>query len=143
MNKILDSIKSRLLPLDYEVYLIDVKEGVAPSYPYVLIWSSLGNVQSADLSGQQSFLDEPIAIDVVGLSPESCLRAGPLVRERLMGWTPVAEGWEIQELRFSHASPIQPDRKITLPNANRHPYYSSDVFDLVAERIPIPEITSP
>lgn len=135
MLSILNAIKTRLETTGRTVYLVDVPEGKTPVFPYYLVWSTAGDLKHLDLSGKQRFIDESIGVTSAGLSPETTLETNQDAREKLLNWTPTASGWHAQELRLGDSQRVQPDRDVTLPNSNRHPYFAVDLYDLVAEKI--------
>lgn len=139
------AVRERLEELTFEgraggdlVYAVDVPEGVAPAFPYFLVWSSTGRLVAGSLRDDR-YLDDRVGVTVVALTPEGVWSAAAKARAALDGWTPTVDGQIVQPLRLVDSQAVQPDRDVTLPNSNRHPYFGVDLYRLVSE----PDVSAP
>ena len=115
------------------VYLVDVPESVAPSFPYFLIWSSTGREVTESLGDCDTFIDDQVGVTVVALTPDGVWSAAAKARGALSGHVLAVSGYQPQPLRLTESRAVQADRDVTLPNVNRHPYFGVDLYRLVSE----------
>lgn len=135
MRSIVEAIEARVKSTGLPVYLTDVPEGVSPTFPYVIVWFGTGKIVPDDL-GDTDLLADRIGVTNVGVTPESVLSITARTRAVLRGWAPAPSAWHVQPLRIFDGQDVQPDRDVTLPDSNRHPYFGVDLYRLVAEPKP-------
>lgn len=129
----MEAAKARLETLGRQVYLVDVPEGVTPTFPYYLLWSSTGNDVTESLADCDDFLNDQLGVTTAALTPEGVWSATAKARGVLKGHALAVEGHKVEPLKLTDARAIQADRDVTLPNSNRHPYFGVDLYRLVSE----------
>lgn len=135
MRAHMEAVKARLEASGRQVYLVDVPEGVTPTYPYYLIWSTTGIDVSESLADCDEFLNDQIGVTNVGLTPEAVWSAANKSRALLKRHALAVEGHKVEPLKLTDARAVQPDRDVTLTNTNRHPYFGVDLYRLVSEPV--------
>lgn len=126
------AVKERLEGQGIETYVVDVPEGVSPNYPYAIIWSSTGREVAESLC-DDTYLSDTVYVTNVGLTPEAVWAMVKRTRSALRDWAPTVAGWSPQPLKPTTAQNVQPDRDVTLPGVNRHPYFGVDSYPLISE----------
>lgn len=127
------AIKAQLESAGRQVYVVDVPEGVVPTFPYYLIWATTGDERSDSLCNTDRYIDTEVGVTNVGLTPDSVWAVSATSRGLLQDWSPVVEGRAVHPLDRTEARAVLPDRDVTLPNTNRHPYYGVDLYRLISE----------
>lgn len=131
MRRIIESLQARIADrTPYTAYFGDADE--APDYPYVLLWTSAGALESNVLGGVRD-LAEPLGVTMVATTPIGALAMGPHVREVLVGFAPASTLWRVEALRPPYESrAVQTDRDVTLPGSggSGHPAFAVDLYDL-------------
>ena len=139
----MEAAKARLESLGRQVYLVDVPEGITPSFPYYLLWSSTGNDVTESLADCDEFLNDQLGLTTVGLTPEAVWSATAKARGALKGHALVVAGRKVEPLKLTDARAVQADRDVTLPNSNRHPYFGVDLYRLVSEPVAVAPSPAP
>jgi hypothetical protein len=108
-------------------YYVDVPDVAA--YPYVLLWGTAGNPGIETSVAADTDMSDLLGATVVDTTPYNVLRAADIVRGILNGLLlPVAGRRAL--LSFEFSSTVQPDKTITLPGTNSHPFYTVDRYRL-------------
>lgn len=123
-----------LIPSAYTVYFVDVPD--APTYPYVLLWTSAGSPGvEANMCGANLDIDAVVGVTHVATSPDGVLAATAKTRPALQPGgrikrlaVPDRAAW----IEFYDAQNVQVDRDVTLPSSNRHPAYAVDLYRLTS-----------
>jgi len=131
----MEAMKARLEDTGRQVYLVDVPEGITPTYPYYLIWSTTGSDETSSLDDEDEYLDDRVGVTNVGLTPEAVWSAAAKSRGLLVGHSLAVDGRKVEPFRRPEARDVQADRDVTLPNTNRHPYFGVDLYRLVSQPI--------
>jgi len=128
VRQIIESLQARIADrTPYTAYFGDVPE--APTYPYVLLWTSAGSLESNVLGGVRD-LAEPLGVTMVATTPIGTLAMGPHVRDALVGFAPATSAWRVEALRPPYDSrAVQLDRDVILPGRG-HPAFAVDLYDL-------------
>ena len=129
-----EAIVGRLEDAGVPAYLVDIPEGVQPTFPYAIVWMSTGE-ELRDSFTDYAHVDDRLGVTNVGLTPEAVWSLSSRTRAALKGWAPDVGGWHTEPMQLAGAETVQPDRDVTLPNSNRHPYYGVDTYRLVAEPV--------
>lgn len=133
MRSHIDAIKA-LIPPAYKVYFVDVPE--APTYPYVLLWTSAGAPGLEEsVCGTNADLDAVVGVTHVAVSPEAILAVVPKVRGALQPGDRIKRlnvAGRAAWLKRYDAQTVQVDRDVTLPAPNRHPAYAVDLYRLTS-----------
>lgn len=131
MRQIIESLQARIADeTPYTAYFGDVPE--APGYPYVLLWTSAGAVESNVLGGVRD-LAEPLGVTMVATTSIGVLSASRHVRAALVGFAPASATWRVEALRPPYDSrAVQVDRDVILPGSggSGHPAFAVDMYDL-------------
>lgn len=133
MRSHIGTIKA-LIPAPYVPYFVDVPD--APTYPYVLLWTSAGAPGlETSLCGTNRDLDAVLGVTHVATSPEGALIATERVRGALQPGgdilrlnVPGRAAW----LKRFDSRDVQVDRDVTLPASNRHPAFAVDLYRLTS-----------
>lgn len=131
MKAHIDAIRALLEPYGKPVYFVDVPE--APTYPYVLLWTSAGRMVSDEVCGKLDDLNDILGVTIVGATPDAVLVAAPRVRSYLMDKQPQVEGRHVQPLRLFDSQNVDVDTDVTVPATNRHPAFAVDLYRLISE----------
>lgn len=136
MRSIIESLQARISDrTPYTAYFGNVPE--APDYPYVLLWTSAGALESNVLGGLRD-LAEPLGVTMVATTPIGTLAMGPHVRDALVGFAPTSATWRVEALRPPYDSrTVQLDRDVILPGRG-HPAFAVDMYDLSGTPLPPP-----
>lgn len=134
MKAHIEAIRALLTGLPYTVYYGDVQG--APTYPYVLLWSTTGRLVSDEVCGTQDDLNDRIGVTMVAAEPLAVLDVVRHVRAALIGARPTVPGRHVQRLRLADSQNIQPDESVRLPRTNSHPLYGVDLYRLISEPAP-------
>lgn len=128
MRALIDSLRTRIT--DTTPYLAYFGEVTGtPDYPYVLLWSSPGQLASHTLSGPPD-LSDSLGVTMVATTCEGVLSVAHHVRATLRGFAPDSDQWRVEPLRQPYDSQaIQPDRDVSLPHAG-HPFFAVDLYRL-------------
>jgi hypothetical protein len=91
------------------------------------------------LCAEPTDLDELLRVMLVHTTTEGVLAAHEQVRATLHGSHPSVVGRSVT-LRLFGSEPVDVDRQMTLPTANRHPAYGVDIYRLtsVPAAVPVP-----
>jgi hypothetical protein len=106
----------------------------APTFPYVLLWGSLGDEVADTLNDQPRSLEARIRATYVGLNGDSVAGVADKVRADLNRKRPTVEGWSPQPLTQQALADIQKDESMTIPGSG-HPLRAVDEFFLQSDRI--------
>lgn len=109
-------------------YYVDVPDNA--SYPYVLLWGTPGDPGiEASIEGDTDMSDL-LGVTVADTTPENVLHTVGIVRGILTGLRPAVTGRQVW-LVFKYSNTVQPDKSITLPETNSHPFYAVDRWQLI------------
>lgn len=114
------AIRAALTTASVTNYFIDVP--AAPTFPYVLLWTSAGRMVSLDLCGIRSALDDTLGVTAVGKTAESALAVQAKARAVLDGHAFVVPSRRMDDLRLYDAQPVQVDRDAPLPGTGYAKY---------------------
>lgn len=131
MKAHLDAAKAILEGIGYAVYIGDVPGSA--TYPYVLLWSSAGNLDSPAMCGEQSDLDDLMYVTMTAVTSDAALFMAPTIRQALIGARLVVPGRFVQPLRITGSQRVQVDQQVTLPKPNRHPAFVVDSYRVISE----------
>ena len=128
MRKLVDSLKAQISEVStYPTYFGEV-EGT-PDYPYVLLWTSTGQLETNTLAGDRDLSDR-LGVTMVATTGEGVLSMSTHVRRALVGFAPASDQWVVEELRPPFDSqPIDRDRDVALPN-HGYPSFAVDLYRL-------------
>ena len=133
MRAHIDAIRA-LIPSTFTTYFVDVP--TAPTYPYVLIWSSAGTPgMEQALTDERTDIDTQIGATMAAGTPEGVLIVQSAVRAVLMpGGKPksLTVPGRVAVLRLEDSRPIAVDRDVTIPTTNRFPAYGVDLYRLIS-----------
>lgn len=134
MRQIIESLQARISDrTPYTAYFGNVPE--APTYPYVLLWSSAGGLETNVLGGVRD-LAEPLGVTMVATTPIGTLAMGPHVRDAIVGFVPTSHLWRVDDFRPPYDSrTVQLDRDVILPGRG-HPAFAVDMYDLTGTPLP-------
>ena len=122
------AIMTMLAPLDHQVHFVDVPD--APTYPYILLWSSAGVPgREVPLCDKHTDLDTQLGVTCVAATPLGVLTLAGLVRPILDGSEPVVPGRSVR-LDLTDSRDVQVDRDVTMLQPDRHPAYGVDLYRL-------------
>jgi hypothetical protein len=133
VRDIVVALKVRLAPLGYPVHYVEVPG--APTYPYLLLWSTTGRMAAHTLAGRRDFLDDTLGVTGVALSADGVLTVQKRQRALLDGHRLDADGWLMDELRLKDAQQVQVDRDVEIPGAG-YPKYGVDLYAISGRRAP-------
>lgn len=131
MRAHLDAAKALLENIGYDVHIGDVPGSA--TYPYVLLWSSAGNLVSPTMCGEQSELNDLMYVTMTAATAPAALFMAPTIRQALMGARLAVPGRFVQPLRHAGSTRVQADQQVTLPKPNRHPSYVVDSYRVISE----------
>lgn len=131
MKAHIDAIRVLLEPYGKPVHFVDVPE--APTYPYVLLWTSAGRMVSDEVCGKLDDLNDILGVTIVGATPDAVLVATPRVRSYLMDKQPQVANRHVQPLRLFDSQNVDVDTDVTVPATNRHPAFAVDLYRLISE----------
>lgn len=127
MRAHIDGVRALLLPAGYPVHFIEVP--AAATFPYVLLWTSSGRMESEALCDELEDLNDILGVTAVGLTADAVLSAQRKVRPLLSDASPVVPGRSVS-LRYFDSQTVQVDRDVTLPAPNLHPKFGADLYRL-------------
>lgn len=139
MKAHIDGVKALLAPYGKDVYFADAAKydaqgNVVPlTFPYVLLWSGLGRLTSDEFDGEQDDLNDLLGVTTVAATSDAALVAGARVRSYLLGKQPSVDGRYVQPLHLHDSQTVEVDRDVTMPNTNRHPSFTVDLYRLISE----------
>lgn len=123
-----------LIPSAYTVYFVDVPS--APTYPYVLLWTSAGSPGlEVSACGTNLDIDAVVGVTHVATNPDAALIVTSKVRAALQPngrILPLTVAGRAAWLKFYDAQNVQVDRDVTLPGTNSHPAYAVDMYRLTS-----------
>lgn len=131
MKSHIDAIKALLAPFGHPVHFAEAPE--TPTYPYILLWSSLGRLTADEFDGAQDDLNDLLGVTTVAATSDAALVAGARVRSYLLNKQPIVEGRHVQPLHLHDSQQVTPDTDVTMPNTNRHPSFAVDIYRLISE----------
>jgi len=121
-----DAIVALAATSGYPAFFVDVP--TAPTLPYVLVWSSGGNLAlERPVSDSHTDTDDLIGVTTVAGTPAGVLIAQAAVRGVLDLKSPVVAG-RTTVLELVSSQPVQMDRDVTIPGTNRNPAYAVDMY---------------
>lgn len=127
MQAHIDAIRALLAPAGYPVHFIEVPG--APTYPYVLLWTSSGRMEPEALCDEIEDLNDVLGATAVGVTAEAVLTVQRKIRPLLGDSSPSVPGRSVS-LRYFDSQPVQVDRDATLPTPNLHPKFGVDLYRL-------------
>jgi hypothetical protein len=128
MRALIDSLKDRIAAETvYTAYFGEVTG--TPDYPYVLFWTSTGQLEANTLAGNRDLSDR-LGVTMVATTGEGVLSMSVRVRRALVGFAPVSDQWLVEKLRDPFDSqPIDYDKDVALPN-HGYPAFAVDLYRL-------------
>lgn len=102
----------------------------APTYPYVLLWSSSGTRPVEGVIESSSDLTDTIGATCVAGTPDGVLIVRDIVRTLLDGSHPTVTG-RLTWLNLYDSLPTTVDDDVTIPNGG-HPAYGVDLYRLIS-----------
>jgi len=123
-----------LFPPGLKVYVGSVPD--KPTYPYAVLWGSLGDETSESLADVPDEIRIPFRVTYVGLTLASAAWVASKVRPALNRAAPYVSGWITGRMRQSTLMDVQTDRDVTINGTGAHPLYAVDEFLLVASKLP-------
>ena len=138
MRKLIDALKAHITETTpYTAYFGEVDD--TPNYPYVLLWTSTGQLEENTLAGDRDLSDR-LGVTMVATTGEGVLAMSVHVRRALVGFAPESDQWLVEAFRPPFDSqPIDRDRDVALPN-HGYPSFAVDLYRL--DGVPKPaEIT--
>lgn len=128
MRKLIDALKAHISETTpYTAYFGEVDD--TPNYPYVLLWTSTGQLEANTLAGDRDLSDR-LGVTMVATTSEGVLSMSTHVRRSLVGFAPESDQWSVEELRPPFDSqPIDRDRDVALPNYG-YPSFAVDLYRL-------------
>lgn len=107
-------------------YYVDVP--VAPTYPYLLIWSGSGGLPlERPVSDSHADIDEAVGVTAVAGTPGGVLIVQERARAVLDLKSPVVTG-RVTSLELIESRPVQMDRDVIATSTNRNPAYGVDMY---------------
>lgn len=131
MKALVQSVTDRLISAGLTAYWLEVPD--KPAYPYVLLWSSGGNLATVTVCAERDHLSDRLGVTCVSQSALGVLDVVRRTRAALTGWSPASGSWHVQPLVVVDSQQAQVDRDVVLPNTNRHPSYAVDLYRLLGE----------
>ena len=122
-----------LFPAAVNVYVGSVPKN--PTYPYAVLWGSLGDEGSESLADVPDEIRIPFRVTYVGLTLASVAHVASRVRPALNRAVPYVSGWITSRMRQSSLMDVQTDRDVTITASGAHPMYAVDEFLLVASKL--------
>ena len=128
MKALVDSLKARILAeTGATAHFVTVDK--APSYPYVLLWTSTGQLEQNTLGGDTDLSDR-LGVTMVHTTANNVLVFAPMVRAALVGWTPTSDTWAMEWFREPYDSrPVAVDSDVALPHVGT-PHFAVDMYHL-------------
>ncbi|WP_372672975.1 hypothetical protein [Amycolatopsis kentuckyensis] len=106
-----------------------------PEFPYWVLFLGTGTDDDTKLSGDPDELTLRFQVNSVGLTDDSAVTVVDKTRALLLGARPVVAGWSCHRIRRVPTDvPLQADTDVTLPDANLHPMYAVDIYELVSRK---------
>lgn len=129
MKRLIDSLRSHITgQVGCGAYFIEVDDE-QPAYPYVLLWTTVGSLESNTLDGSRDLWDR-LGVTMVHTTSNNVLVLAQKVRAALTGFTPQSDTWRIEELRPPFDSqPIDRDRDVSIPGVG-YPSFAVDLYRL-------------
>ena len=122
-----------LIPAAVKVYVGAVP--ATPTFPYAVLWGSLGDEVSESLADVPDELRMNLRVTYVGETLASVGWVAGKVRPALNRARPYVPGWWVGGgLRQSSLMDVQSDYSVTLISG-RNPVYAVDEFALVADKL--------
>jgi hypothetical protein len=128
VTEIMDELKALLEAAGFAVHLVSVPDGA--TYPYVLVWCTPGQPGIEPGIVTDSDLSDLIGVTMVHTTPRNALVLTGKVRAAIPAHLVV--GGQLVWLSRSASQAVQPDRDVTLPTTNAHPFFAVDRYQLVA-----------
>lgn len=123
-----------LIPAAYATYFVDVPD--APTYPYVLLWTSAGAPGlETPVCDTNRDLDAVLGVTHVATTPDGALIATERTRAVLQpggGILRLSVPGRAAWLKRFDSRDVQVDRDVTLPASNRHPAFAVDLYRLTS-----------
>lgn len=121
-----------LIPAAVTVYLGNVPK--TPTFPYAVLWGSLGDEVSESLEDVPDELRLNLRVTYVGLTFGQVAWVASKVRPALNRAKPYVHGWMTGRLRQASLMDVQTDFSVTLTDG-AHPVYAVDEFALIADKL--------
>lgn len=125
------AVKALIRPT-IDVHIWEVPD--SPTFPYVLLWGSLGDEVADTLNDQPRSFETRIRATYVGVNGDSVAGIAAKVRQDVNRKRPEVEGWSVQPLQVSSLADIQPDQSVTIDGVG-HPLRAVDEIFLQSDRI--------
>jgi len=129
MKRLVDSLRSHITDqVGCGTYFIEVDDE-QPAYPYVLLWTSAGSLESNTLDGSRDLWDR-LGVTMVHTTSNNVLVLAQKVRAALTGFIPQSDTWLVETLRPPFDSqPIDRDRDVSIPGVG-YPSFAVDLYRL-------------
>ena len=129
MKRLIDSLRSHIAAeVGCGTYFTEVDDE-QPTFPYVLLWTTAGSLESNTLDGSRDLWDR-LGVTMVHTTANNVLVLSQKVRTALTGFTPRSDTWLVEELRPPFDSqPIDRDRDVAVPGVG-HPFFAVDLYRL-------------
>ena len=122
VQSLIDRIESAT---PYKAYFGEVTG--TPVYPYVLLWTSTGQLEQNTLACGRDLSDR-LGVTMVATTGIGVLSMAPHVRQAIVGFTPESDQWFMEEFREPYDSQdIERDRDVNLPN-HGYPSFAVDLY---------------
>lgn len=134
MRTLVESVTARIEDrTPYKAYFGEVTG--TPEYPYVLLWTSPGALETNTLDGVRDLSDR-LGVTMVATTGLGVLNVAQHVRTALTGFTPTSGQWLMEAFRPPFDSqPVERDRDVSLPNYG-YPSFAVDLYRLNGTRKP-------
>lgn len=132
MREVVEALMGRVRDeAEYPCYFSQVEE--TPKYPYVLLWTSAGGLDTTLLSDDRDLSDR-LGVTMVATSGVGVLAMAGYVREALVGFVPSSDRWRVDAMRPPFDSrEVTVDRDVALPGTG-DPCFAVDLYDLTGTR---------
>lgn len=126
MKADIDAIMALAATSGLATYYVDVP--AAPTYPYLLIWSTSGDpgLERA-VSDSHADIDDLVGVTAVAGTPGGVLIVQERARAVLDLKSPAVAG-RVTSLELTESRPVQMDRDVIATSTNRNPAYGVDMY---------------
>mgnify|MGYP000954782598 CR=1 FL=1 len=130
MKQVIAKLKQLLEAAGLVVYLGEADPGAA--YPYVVLWFSPGQPGIESAVASDTDFSDLLGVTMSHTSALNALVLSGKVRPVLDGASFTTAAGMRTTLALTLSQTVQPDRDVTLPETNRHPFYAVDRYQVVA-----------
>lgn len=133
MKRLIDSLRWHITAeVGCGTYFIEVDDE-QPTYPYVLLWTTVGSLESNTLDGARDLWDR-LGVTMVHTTSSNVLVLSQKVRTALTGFKPGSDTWRMESFRPPFDSqPVSSDRAVALPITG-YPFFAVDMYRLAGTR---------